>query len=352
MVTAALPVPADRAKAKRNAIIAGHSCAKSWHLPIKMIIARGHYHAYISVDRHTNARESGRKQMAILNPEALVEARKRKGWTQSQLSEATKPQINVSTISRIERGKPSRVRESTLKQFAAALEVQPDELCEVATSEPDRVKVPMDTAARNALDLVIRRYGVGKRTIIDLAPLLFYIAAEQSLRNRRKRLEEIREAEDSLSNLQSKVQHLPPALVDPTALDLEHSSIEQRDLFGRAHFGETRDPFLYDAYDYAEHNPFAAFLNEALSAARGPKHPDEEYGPLQCAALGEPSYGICHDEAAEIVGGDQEAAVAIIHGRVALHEMPKGTPAERAEWARRPLIQFSDISDPNPEDLF
>jgi transcriptional regulator with XRE-family HTH domain len=278
--------------------------------------------------------------MANLNPKALVEARKRKGWTQSQLSEATKPQINVSTISRIERGRPSRVRESTLRQFAMALEVQPDDLCEAAPSEPDLVKVPMDVGSRNALTLVAKRYGVSRRTIIELAPLLFYTVAEQSLRNRRNRLKEIREAADTLYHLQRNVPHVPPHWpVDEGALRLEHASIEARDLFGRK-FEEASHPFLNDyveLYNEAESNPLAAFLNETLSAARSPQHPDEEYGPVQCALSGELSYGICHDEAAEIVGGDEEAAIAIVHGRIALHEMPKGTPAERAEWVRNKL---------------
>ena len=156
--------------------------------------------------------------MAILNPVALVEARKRKGWTQLQLSEATKPQINVSTISRIERGRPSRVRESTVKQFAAALEVRPEDLREATSSEPDLVKVPMDVCARNALALVAKRYGVGRRTIIEVAPLLFYIAAEQSLSRRRQRLEEIRNAADFLNHLQSKIPHLPLDWWVPPAL--------------------------------------------------------------------------------------------------------------------------------------
>lgn len=286
--------------------------------------------------------------MAILNPKALVEARNRKRWTQSQLSEATKPQIAVSTISRIERAKePYRVRESTLKQFAAALEVPPKELCEDATPDPDLIKVPMGVGARNALRLIEKRYRVRRRTITELAPLLFYIAAEQSLSARRKRLEEIREATHLLGDLQSKVQHLPRGWVDPTALDLEHSSIEQRDLFGRTHFGETRDPFLYEHYVDAEHNPLAAFLTDALEKTRGPNDADE---PVRCPSWsGEPSYYICQDEAAEIVGGDQTAADAIVEGRADLHDKPKGTPTEIAEWAKRPSIVLGDDEGDPPE---
>ena len=64
--------------------------------------------------------------------------------------------------------------ERTLKQFAMALEVQPEDVCKAAPCEPDLVKVPMDIGSRNALTLVAKRYGVSRRTIIELAPLLFY----------------------------------------------------------------------------------------------------------------------------------------------------------------------------------
>ncbi len=283
------------------------------------------------------------------NQKALREAREGKGWTLSKLRDETNGQVSVSTVVRIESGKIRGAREHTLMQLAAALQVSPEELCEVATSEPDLIKVPMGVGARNALRLVERRYRVRRRTITELAPLLFFIVAEQSLAARRKRLEEIREVARSLDDLQSKVQHLPPAFVDPTALDLEDSSIEQRDLFGRKHFGRSRDPFLYDHYDDDEHNPLAAFLTDALEAIRGANDADE---PVRCPSWsGEPSYYICQDEAAEIVGGDQTAADAIVGGRVDLREMPKGTPAERAEWAQResPSIVLGDGEGDQPD---
>ena len=98
-----------------------------------------------------------------------------------------------------------------------------------------------------------------------------------------------------------------------------------------------------ESYDEAEDNPFAAFLNEALEAVRAPSHPDSDLEPVRCPSFGEPSYSICYEEAAEIVGNDEGAACAIVYGRVALHEMPKGSPAERAEWARsQPQIVLSD----------
>ena len=45
-------------------------------------------------------------------------------------------------------------------------------------------------------------------------------------------------------------------------------------------------------------------------------------------------YWICYDEAAERVEGDAKAVFAFVSGPAASHETPKGTPAQRAEWAR------------------
>ena len=171
MLKAALPAPADRANAKRYAITIGHACALYEHFAIKCSLAGVIKTPIVVLMGMNDALDLGPTQLVILNPKALVEARKRKRWTQSQLSEATKPQINVSTISRIERGKPYRVRESTLKQFATALGVQPRDLCEDTTPKPDLMKVPMGIGARNALALVAKRYRVNRRTIIELAPL-------------------------------------------------------------------------------------------------------------------------------------------------------------------------------------
>jgi hypothetical protein len=47
-----------------------------------------------------------------------------------------------------------------------------------------------------------------------------------------------------------------------------------------------------------------------------------------------PSYDICTEEAAKIVANDAKAARAIVCGAAALHEMPKGSPQQKADWAR------------------
>ena len=80
--------------------------------------------------------------MANLSGKALAEARRKKGWTQVELSEATKPKIDISTISRIERGKPTRVRANTLTALAKALDVHPESLCPTTEAARDVMKEP------------------------------------------------------------------------------------------------------------------------------------------------------------------------------------------------------------------
>src|SRR5215470_16329907 len=117
-----------------------------------------------------------RLAMAILNGKALKEARQKKGWTQVELSEATKPKIDVSTISRIERGKPIRVRANTLSALAKALDVHPESLCPTPEAERDVIKLRIECGARNALTLVALRYRISREHIVEIAPLLFFIA--------------------------------------------------------------------------------------------------------------------------------------------------------------------------------
>lgn len=273
--------------------------------------------------------------MPTLKSTALVEARKKKGWTQAELSEATKPQINISTISRIERSKETRVRERTLKDLCHALGVSPADLCPTTEVERDPVKLRLESGARNALTLVALRYQVSRENIVELAPLLFFIAAEKCLKERHRRIVELQSAADSLCDMQRKVRHLPVHWpLDEGAMASEKQSIAARDLFGTEVVDDAQQ-FLNERdekYEEAEHNPFVAFLRCTLVEAGGSESDAETV-----TWAGSPEYEICGEEAAALVGGDDIAARAILWGLAALHEMPKGSPAERAEWARSTL---------------
>jgi transcriptional regulator with XRE-family HTH domain len=284
--------------------------------------------------------------MAILSGKALVEARRKKGWTQVELSEATRPKIDISTISRIERDKPTRVRESTLKALTKALDVRPESLCPTAEAERDVMKLRVETASRNALTLVALRYRISRESIVEAAPLLFFIAAEQCLQERQKRIAEVRASADALFDLQRGIRHLPPHWpVDEDAVSSEEQSIKARDLFGEK-LVEDAQQFMSELdadYDDAEQNPFVTFLRGNLARVSGSSEIAES---VRWTPGLWPSYEICADEAANIVGNDATAARAVIIGAAALHEMPKGSPEQRAEWARAEFDRkYGDLDD-------
>ena len=284
--------------------------------------------------------------MAILDGKALTEARRKKGWTQVELSEVTKPKVDVSTISRIERGKPTRVRANTLRALAKALDVQPESLCPAAEAERDVMKIRMETAARNALTLVALRYQISRESIIEAAPLLFFIAAEQSLKERQKRIADVRASADALFDLYRGIPHLPREWpVDEGAVSSEEQSIKARDLFGRKVLDDAQQ-FMSELdadFDEAEQNPFVAFLRDSLSKV---SDSNEAVASVRWSPGLWPSYDICAEEAGIIVGNDAKAAHAILCGAAALHEMPKGAPQQRAEWAQAEFDRkYGDLDD-------
>lgn len=290
--------------------------------------------------------------MPIVNAKALVEARNKKGWSQLALSEATKPQINVSTISRLERGKSSRVRETTLRELVRVLGVTSAALC--GAEEPDRdvVKLSLDTAARNALTLVAQRYRIHRERIVEVAPLLFFIAAEQCLRDRQTRIDKLREAAAAMIELQCEIQHLPRHQpLDDESVISEEDSITKLDLFAARVLDGPSLGDRDEEFDEAKHNPFAGYLRNALASVGAT---DLEVESVSWSPGLWPQYRICSGQAARIVGNDPAAVDCILSGAAALHEMPKASPEERAAWAiAERERKFDDLSDllEEPEGL-
>ncbi len=271
--------------------------------------------------------------MTVVDRKALREARRKKGWTQIELSEATT--IDVSTISRIERGKPVRVRGRTLEAIAKALDVAQENLRRAPEAERDTIKIDLTYVARNALTLVAQRYGITPEKVVEVAPLLFFIAAEQSLQERQERIAELRASADALAQLQSGLPRLPLNMgIHEDPVDWEKISIDELDIFGEVSDGD--EP---DGYDRAKQNPFVMFLWDKLARI-------SRWAMLAVSIEWDPeswpSYWICCEEAAEIVGDDTEAVSAILRGEAALHEMPnsKDTPEDKAAWVREEAEPF------------
>jgi hypothetical protein len=99
-----------------------------------------------------------------------------------------------------------------------------------------------------------------------------------------------------------------------------------------------------DDFNEAEQNPFVTFLRNCLSKINTFTELAES---VRWVPGLWPSYRICTEEAASVVGNDTTAAHAILCGAAALHEMPKGSSEERADWARAELDRKYDSPDLN-----
>ena len=118
-----------------------------------------------------------------IHPEALKAARERRGLTQAQLAQALG--CGKETVSRWERGRSRRLHPRHRESLCAALGVEWAALAEPGSGAPDGISGDDNHAA---FRLAAERYGIGVRDVMEAAPLLFVIAAERSLMERRRRL--------------------------------------------------------------------------------------------------------------------------------------------------------------------
>jgi transcriptional regulator with XRE-family HTH domain len=292
------------------------------------------------------------KMAQVIDAERLKRMRKLRGLTQDEL--AGKARLNKQTVYRLEReNRP--IRKRNLEGLAQGLVVDPEVLTgekpiPVDASQPSapadeiayQLNVRVDAAIRNAFELVARRYGVSVAKIAQLAPLLFVIVADASLRHRREKLHEFEAALDHISELGSHLPHFTASCFygmddHEQSIRAEEASIDSRDLFGLDRF----DPD--GVHDEEEANPFVAYL-KALTAGRD---------DITVSALGPTSieYRVCHSVATELAGGDEQVADWLLKGEVPIHRMPRGlkTVAERVEWMGQNKISIRKVTEQPPE---
>jgi len=289
--------------------------------------------------------------MAKINGSVLRELREGQNLTLEALSE--KSGVDESTIHRLETGarKGDRCRRHTVDGICRALNVTPEILAgtvarTVGRTEPesatDQLNVRIDNGARNALNLVSIRYGIPSARIVELAPLLFYMAAEKSLAERRLRVEEVWAVESHWEELRNSIPQLPgKAMPEDDALHVEWNSIEKRDVLGR----HVRDAPIHYRDDHEDElNPLGQSLKASLEGIPG--NPSFESWYWEDA----PNYRICRDEALDLVDGDAEAADAILSGIAPLHELKKelrqksASGSQRAEWAQECIAEAQRLS--------
>lgn len=290
-----------------------------------------------------------------LDPGRLRLLRKRRGLTQEAL--ATKAGLSKQTVYRLERGGQLGNRQRSLEGLCRALGVDADVLSgrmplpvsDQPPSEPSddsryQLNVRLDGAVRNAFSLVALRYKIPISRIVELAPLLFVLAAEGSLDRRRAKLAELEAQFEREDELRSNFPHLPysiaPCFEADDSIAEEYASIENLDIFGL----RISDDIFYrfgpvaKEYHADKHNPFAVYLMNEVSKKDG-------LAEIIYLGSGHSVYRVCQEDASALADGDEELAKCILHGGVLINEMPRellgeGTTAARIAWMRPKLEEW------------
>jgi hypothetical protein len=203
---------------------------------------------------------------------------------------------------------------------------------------------------------VARRYGIPPARLVELAPLLFLLTAEQSLASRRRRLKEMQDAYSARQALALQARHLPlQAAFDSLLNDIyaaEQSSVDQRDLFADMLPDDRRltATQFYEDYEEDEHNPFVAFLRSiadelVASDAR------IEIDTVSHASI---KYKLCREQALALTDGDEAMAEDILEGSLPLHELPSEFRRDEAKSGRIEWFRQKAVNPPDavlPEDL-
>jgi transcriptional regulator with XRE-family HTH domain len=257
----------------------------------------------------------------MIIPERLRRLREKGRLSRESL--AIKACLTPKTIYRLEKGdEPKPIRQANLDRLAQALDVDPDILTgkkNLDASEPStptdvtfcQLHVRVDAAVRNSFELAARHYGVSVSKIAKLAPLLFVILAEASLKHHRKQLDKLLDLRERISEIEDNFPDFAQGSYhfDEGVIDNVEEEIKNRDLFGL-------------------HELFATFLSAETEGS------DE----IAIQALGPTStdYEVCRSEAIGLAGGDEEVAGWLVSGEVLIHRIRGDLKnnAERVQWMR------------------
>jgi transcriptional regulator with XRE-family HTH domain len=268
---------------------------------------------------------------------------------QRQLSQeglATRAKLSKETIHRIEKGVQSGIRHRTIDGLAKALDVHPGVLTGelpvpavdgVGAEAPDArlfemypMNYRVDGAVRNAFTLTALRYQVPIARIVELAPLLFVLAAEASLKRRTERLAELEALFEREDALRRDFRHLPPRIIPnylaEEIVEAERTSIAERDLLASRPSEDLNLDFPVEV-DEAEKNPFVLSLKAETERHNG-------VAVMERFDRHDVTFHVCPDNAIELACGDTELAGYILRGCVALHTMPRELFAADAADAR------------------
>jgi hypothetical protein len=284
-----------------------------------------------------------------------------------------KTPVTTKTISNIEKhdGETYPVRENTLKSLSRALEVPPEVLSgeiplPAKRSPGDTISVQLDARTSLNYELIARRYGVSQEEIINIAPLLFLKAAEESLTRQKRVLED--EVMKLVKSYCVDAGSTPPQSLDMVPvglLDFLDSSWDS--LYAhRLNAIKTNDLFeLTVPYDFGgmdeEANPFGDYLQEICDSGLGSQKAGvlrDYMGFYSCFPDSSiPISIVCNDDIERITLGSENARSALMTGAASIKDIPEEyweprRAGDRVAWledkyemVQQQLEQGDDIED-------
>jgi len=283
-----------------------------------------------------------------ISADRLKELRRRSGLRQAELAKHSG--ISKDTISRLERKRLPGNRKLTIDHLSRALGVPPGVLTgELPLPDADKgrrrescrqVPVRISGSTLNALYLVSRRYQVPMIRVLEIAPVLFLFAAEESLEWRRQNLRSLKDA----YQMRYKFRHINAGfLPDEDAervIAEEEKSIAQNDILAGTLPNSVAGAKIYSGYA----NPFSSYLNE-----KSANYSEEIIWGLEFAKE-YTSYFACSGDALDIVGGNEMAQEWILFSEFLLSDMPKHLWANDALSERLAWMEAAATSANKPED--
>ncbi len=195
-----------------------------------------------------------------------------------------------------------------------------------------------------AYELVCRRYGLDKKALLSLTPLLFVLLAEGSLKWRRRLLDQMSATLHASEELQAAHPHLWFGFLEDRhdwGLTAEEKSIERLDLLGQ-HAAEGVGE-EYNIYLEERITPFLNYLrhlaNEIDDLGVVDMHQVANSRGFNWIAERPEQTGcqVCGDELDFLTGGCEKALLALTSGEVVISDIPKEmlsdeATAERVAW--------------------
>ena len=270
-----------------------------------------------------------------------------RGMTQAAL--AQRAGLGTKTIGRIRRGEALRI--SNAKKIAEALGVSLDELNLPPSEELQeksrkksglsRLVADLSDKSLNALTLASKRYQVSEHSILEAAPFMFMILAELSLKRRRDKLEEWKDA--ALSAVGSGPRNHRPYSIEGIEeaiwelYEREACSIDKRDL--SAGFTGTHPARP------TQENPGHAFMTmlEEMAAESGHTltfvdSTPEDFEPCTYDAYSDAVTEFLYSEDEHAFSWpDEDGSLLIADGLIPLRDMPEellafGAGSDRRAW--------------------